>query len=1018
LQGKTGDVRPAKKTPIFQPPKFFTYIPTVMLKRLVLSFLLLPALLVNAQEKADSVKKSRPMGWKDISSWRSISTFSVTLSPDGNWVAYPLLTREGDGELIVRKVNDTTQKKYPIGGSSTGFSFSEDGKWLAFKESTKFKDAKAAAKTPGKQLFEKLILVELATGKQTEFEKAGSYSFNGRLSSHLAISLVKERSPAAKPDDPKGSDLLIVELASGKSLGMGNVGEFDFNKEGNLLAYTIDAANKTGNGVYLLNIGNKQTAVLDNDKAVYKSLSWTEEGNAFALLKMIKDEKYKSDKGVVLGIKNLTATPTVTIYDPAKDSLAFPKGMSISGNRRPFWSDDLSRLFFGVAALQPAKKENAADTAKKAPVTASAQSETDKLDKLKTDTSIKSLADLKKALAKLEAKPDAKPVVAPGDEPVKPDMIIWNWQDKRLQSRQQVMEMQDKNYTYLASYNVASSSFSQLNDSTLRSVTILPKQLYAVGSDSRAYELDQNLDGQTYVDLYIIDLRTGVKTVFGEKFYMPSFTASPQPSPDGTKFIYGKDGHYYVYDIATKTELNITANVPASFINTEDDHNVVKPLTPLVGWSSDSKYVLIRDLWDIWQIAVNGKETAVNLTVTGRKEQVRYQGRFILDRDEKGIDLKKPMYVRVYGEWTKKSGIGRVEPGKKGLQAGVKSLVWDDISVNVLAKAKNAETYMFSKETYSQPTEFYVGGALLDNAKKMTDNAPDRGKYTWSAGTQLVNYVSDKGDSLQGALFLPAGYEKGKKYPTVVYYYEKMSQSLNSYSNPDFPGGGWNPSMYTSNGYAVFMPDIVYKMDDPGMSAVWCVLPAVKAAIATGVIDEKNIGIQGHSWGGYQTAFLATQTNMFKAAAPGAALTNMVSMYDLIYWNSGGGNMSIFEASQGRFKGAPWENWDAYLRNSPIYYVKKVNTPILLLHNDKDGAVDFTQGIEFYNALRRLKKPIVMITYKGENHGIAKLENRKDYAVRMMEFFDYYLKGKPAPDWWKQGVERSALEEHLEKRAF
>lgn len=988
-----------------------------MLKRLVLSFFLLPAIVATAQEKTDSSRKARPMGWKDISSWRSFSPFSVTLSSDGSWLAYPLMMREGDGELIVRKVNDTIQKKYPIGGASAGFSFSEDGKWLAYKESTKFKEAKAAAKTPGKQLFEKLILVELATGKTTEFERAGAYSFNGKQSSHLAISLVKERSMGGKPDDPKGSDLLIVELATGKAQNIGNVGEFDFNKAGNLLAYTIDAANKTGNGLYLLNIPGKQTVVLDNDKASYKSLSWTEEGDAFALLKMIKDEKYKTDKGVVLGVKNLTAVPAVTTYDPARDSVAFPKGMTISGNRRPYWSDDLGRLFFGVSALTPVKKENA-DSVKKAPATASASSETEKIEKLKTDTSIKSLADLKKALAKLETKPDAKPAVAPGDEPAKPDMIIWNWQDKRLQSRQQVMEMQDKNFSYVGSYSLATAAFKQINDSTVRTLTILPKQLYAVAADTRAYELDQNLDGQSYADLYIVDLKTGEKTLFLQKFYQPSFTAFPQGSPDGTKFVYGKDGHYYVYDIATRTNTNITEKIPVSFVNTEDDHNVEKPLTPVVGWSSDNKYVLIRDLWDIWQVAASGKEAAVNLTVNGRNDRVRFQGRYVLDREEKGIDLKKPMYVRMYGEWTKKAGVARIEPGKKGLQAGAKSLVWDDISVNTVMKAKNADVFVFSKETFTKPTDFYAANAMLENAKQVTENAPDRNKYTWSAGVQLVNYVSDKGDSLQGALFLPAGYEKGKKYPTVVYYYEKMSQSLNSYSNPDFPGGGWQPAMYTSNGYAVFMPDIVYKMDDPGMSAVWCVLPAVKAAIATGVIDENNIGIQGHSWGGYQTAFLATQTNMFKAAAPGAALTNMVSMYDLIYWNTGGGNMAIFEASQGRFKGAPWENWDSYLRNSPIYYVKNVTTPILMLHNDKDGAVDFTQGIEFYNALRRLKKPVVMITYKGENHGIAKTENRKDYAVRMMEFFDYELKGKPAPDWWKNGIEKGSLEEHLEKRAF
>jgi dipeptidyl aminopeptidase/acylaminoacyl peptidase len=264
---------------------------------------------------------------------------------------------------------------------------------------------------------------------------------------------------------------------------------------------------------------------------------------------------------------------------------------------------------------------------------------------------------------------------------------------------------------------------------------------------------------------------------------------------------------------------------------------------------------------------------------------------------------------------------------------------------------------------------------------------------------------------------LPAGYEQGKKYPTIIYYYEKMSQSLHNFANPGYAGTGWSPSIYTSNGYAVFMPDIVYKLNDPGMSAVWCVLPGVKAAIKTGVIDETRMGIHGHSWGGYQTSFLITQTNLFKAAAAGAPLTDMISMYNLIYKNSGTSNGTIFEGSQGRLV-APWENWDAYHRNSPIYHVTKVQTPLLMLHNDADGAVDFTQGVEFYTALRRLKKPVVMMQYKGENHGLAKQPNRKDYSVRMMEFFDYQLKGKPAPEWWSKGVPRLDLDQHLDKRIF
>ena len=194
-------------------------------------------------------------------------------------------------------------------------------------------------------------------------------------------------------------------------------------------------------------------------------------------------------------------------------------------------------------------------------------------------------------------------------------------------------------------------------------------------------------------------------------------------------------------------------------------------------------------------------------------------------------------------------------------------------------------------------------------------------------------------------------------------------------------------------------------------------LPALKAAIATGVVDPARVGLQGHSWGGYQTSFLVTQTNAFKAAIAGAPLTNMVSMYSLVYKNTGGGNMAIFESSQGRFRGGYWDNWDAYVRNSPIAHASKVQTPLVIMHNDKDGAVDFTQGVEYYNTLRRLKKPVVMLEYVGENHNLVKPANRYDYTVRMREYFDHHLKGAPAPAWWTEGVPRLDMEKHLKQRA-
>jgi dipeptidyl aminopeptidase/acylaminoacyl peptidase len=259
---------------------------------------------------------------------------------------------------------------------------------------------------------------------------------------------------------------------------------------------------------------------------------------------------------------------------------------------------------------------------------------------------------------------------------------------------------------------------------------------------------------------------------------------------------------------------------------------------------------------------------------------------------------------------------------------------------------------------------------------------------------------------------LPADYIEGKKYPTIVYMYEKLSQTAHRYDAPRT--GGFSAAIYTSNGYAVFNPDIVFELNDPGLSSKDCILAGLDAAIETGVVDPERVGLHGHSWGGYQTAFLITQTDRFKAAVAGAPLTNMISMYSSIYWNSGSANQPIFESSQGRFKGGYWDNLDAYARNSPVYYADKVTTPLILLHNDQDGAVDWNQGIEYFNTLRRLEKPVVMLQYVGENHGVRKPANRKDYSYRMLDFFNHYLKGEEAPKWWTDGIKHLEMKDHIE----
>ncbi len=938
---------------------------------LVLAFVLAAVLAAAAQ---DAPAAPRPIGLQDILGWKSIA--GASLSDDGQWFIYRLSPQEGESEVVIRRTKDDKEYRFPVGQASgfasrSSLAVSADSKWAAFLTYPGLKETKALQKER-KRVMSNLSLVDLATGEKTEFEKIRGFSFSGEKAGFIALHRYPSEAQEKEKDKWTGSDLILRDLVKGTELSLGNVAEFSFDEKGTYLAILIDAQGMVGNGIQLLRLADGRVSSLDSGKAVYRSLAWTEKGEALVALKGKEDKRYEDKVYSVVGVTGFLGTKGLqtTVYDPAEDK-TFPEGMAISPNRRPEWTESLDAILFGI--FEPKKK---------------------------TD------AEKKEAGEKDAAAPPPPPKKeAEIPEEDIPDLVIWHWKDKRLQSMQQVQEQRDKNFSYLSIYRVAEKKFIRLADDDLPDVSAAPKGRWAIGTDDGPYELDGNLDGRRFTDVYVVDLRTGQKKLALEKsrwFF--------GPSPDGTHFLYFDDGHYYTHDMAAGKAYNITKDVPTSFVDTEDDHNVVKPPTRPVGWTKNGASVLLGDNWDVWDVPVHGGK-GVNLTVDGKKEGIRYQRRYSLDPREEGIDLSKPVYIGIYGEWTKKGGIARIDGGRPG----AKKLLWDDAGFSSLIKAEKGDVYLYTRDTYKDYPNYYASDADLKSGRQITDANPQQKDILWSSGSVLVDYKSAKGDKLQAALFLPAGYEKGKAYPTIVYIYETLSQGLNRYTSPS--PYGFNKTVYTSHGYAVLMPDIVYKINDPGMSSVWCVLPALEAAIATGAVDRAKVGLQGHSWGGYQSSFLVTQTNAFAAVVTGAPLTNMISMYSSIYWNSGSANQPIFESSQGRFTGGYWENIEAYTRNSPVYFAERVQTPMIILHNDKDGAVDWNQGIEYFNTLRRLKKPVVMLQYVGENHGLAKAPNRKDYGVRMMEFFDHFLRGKPAPKWWEEGVSHLDLDDHLKERA-
>jgi len=943
----------------------------------------------------------RSLGLADVLAWKRIQ--SPAVSNDGEWFAYRVLPAEGNAEVVIRNLKTGKEQRFPAGDAvaaagPTAAAISDDSRWVAFNVSPTTKEAKTMKKGK-KPIPTKVVLVELATGKKTEFEKIRRFAFSGEASTVLALLRSgADAAPGAPPappaggggagaagaagaaaDRPTGTDLILHDLASGDELSLGNVAEFAFDKKGNRLAWLVDATDKVGNGVQLRDMGTGAVHVLDSAKASYKSVTWTEKGDGLAALRGVEDKGFEEKLYSLVAFQDFgpPGGPKKIVYDPKTDK-SFPSGMSISSNRPPQWREDFSAVTFGIQAVKVKKK--AAEE-----------------------------GDAEKKAAESDAeKKDTPPAPTAADED-KPDLVIWHWKDSRLQSMQQVQETADKNFSYLCAYRPQEQKFVRLADDDLKQVTLGLESRNAVGVDVRDYELESNLDGKRYQDVYIVDPATGARKLALKKteHYLGA-------SPDGTKLLHYNDGVFYAYDVGTGKSTDLTSKIPSTFWNTESDVNVVKPPTPTLGWSKDSSMVLISDGWDIWKAPAGvaaGPGTAVNLTGNGKKDKIRYRTRFRLDPEERaGIDLGAPMYVTAYGEFTKKNGIALIEPGK----AGARMLQWGDATYGQLIKAKNADTYLYTHGSTREYPDYYAANNLLENGQKLTDANPQQKDFLWTSGVKIIDYTSTRGEKLQAALFLPANYEPGKRYPMVVEIYEKESQGANNYPQPGY--NGFSVAYYTSNGYAALEPDIVYKVNDPGVSAVACVVPAVKAAVAAGIADEKRVGIHGHSWGGYQTAFLVSQTDTFRAAVAGAPLTDMISMYSLIYKNSGGTNQAIFESSQGRFYGGYWDNLEAYQRNSPVYFAKNVHTPLMILHNDKDGAVDQTQGIEYFNTLRRLDKPVILLEYKGENHGLAKPQNMKDYTVRMKEWFDHYLMDKPAPKWMEEGIPLLKMKDHLEER--
>ncbi len=510
----------------------------------------------------------------------------------------------------------------------------------------------------------------------------------------------------------------------------------------------------------------------------------------------------------------------------------------------------------------------------------------------------------------------------------------------------------------------------QLADESLAEVVPNESGRYALGTDEREYRPIQDY-GERILDTYVVDVDTGQRTLVLKKH-----EGQTRQSPGGQYLLTFDGKDWNAISIATGKSVNLTAKLPVAFWNEEEDTPGTHAPYGIGEWTKDDKYVLLYDHYDIWQVAPDGS-SATNLTHgLGRAQHLQLRAiAFHSDPEDRTIDPTKPLLLHAEDTINRDAGFFTTRIDAKA--APTKLLLTADDYNNPI-KARDADVYALTAQSFTKFPNLLITDASFKTLQKISDANPQQSSLLWGTD-EMVSFQSTDGIPLQGILYKPENFDPHKKYPMIVYLYEKLSQNLNHFVDPR-PMDSINISYYVSNGYLVFTPDIVYTTGYPGQSALKCVLGGVNAVTARGFVDEKNIGIQGHSWGGYQIAYMVTQTTRFKAAEDGAPVVNMISAYDGIRWGSGRPRQFQYEKTQSRIGGSPWEYPLRFIDNSPIFQVDRIQTPLLILHNDADDAVPWYQGIEFFLALRRLDKPAWMFTYNGEPHHLRRRANQRDYA--------------------------------------
>jgi len=886
----------------------------------------------------------------DVELWNTIEAEAI--SPNGNLVVYNLQHDNSDSYLILKDASGDTVFEHER--ASKG-QFSYDSKFLAFtikpwKDTINNMQRRKVKKD--KLPKDSLGIYNVDTKELIKLPYLKSFSLPEKWSGYLAYyseefkennKTTEEDTTAVKKDSKKkakkvsktnGYHLMLRNLVNKTQDTIKFVTNHTFAKRGKRFSYaTSGEDNDTDSGVYVLNLEtNSSTNIHSAKKAKYEQLNFSDSGVRLGFIADLDTTKVQIRPNELYTWKEGD-----TKAQKCLDNASTPKGYLVSSDRKLRFSNDESRLYFG----------------------------------LRTPPVIKDTTLLKEEIANVE---------------------VWTYDEPRLYTVQELQVKNDTIQSFQTVYNFNTNRMVQIGTELFpdTELTSEANATHALVNNSKPYDLESQWTGRYLRDYAIIDVNTGATKSVLQK------SSSADLSPKG-KYVYGYqelDSTWFAYNIATEKYKALTKG--KVFYDELNDSPDYPNSYRMAGWTEDDKFILVYDRYDIWKINPDTGE-AINLT-NGRPSKMVY--RYLkLNDEEHFISLKSNWLLSTFDETTKEGGYVEFDPktnAKKILESG-------PFKYSRPKKAELGNALLFTKESFEVFPDLRLTDLSFKNQVVISDANPQQKEYNWGT-IELVNWTSLDGKKLTGMLVKPENFNPNKKYPTIVNFYERSSDDLHNHRAPSFGRSTINYSFYASRGYLIFNPDVVYRIGYPGESAYNCVIPGVTNLIEEGFVDKDNIGVQGHSWGGYQIAYLVTKTDIFKAAETGAPVPNMISAYGGIRWQTGLSRQFQYEHTQSRIGGTPWEYPQRYIENSPIFNIDKINTPLLIMHNDADGHVPWYQGIEFFTALRRLGKPSWFLNYNGEPHWPLKFQNRKDFNIRLAQFFDYYLKGAEKPVWMERGV--------------